>query len=185
MSKKKQTPIVRWLGAFGGRRKEVEESISFELTRPASDVVCCEPIWNGRSRLSTRQSRIGLMLDMTKSEFVKAYAYDAYTYSKEGNWIMGQHRKETRCKSSKCVTTSYEDLGKLGRFREEKAPGNTYMPEQGINQYHGEVLIRNAHYKAVVLRKGTKGNEIRQEARELAEKFGLPLVTVDGQVIFS
>lgn len=125
------------------------------------------------------------MVDMTKSEFVKAYAYDAYTHSKEGNWIMGQHREETRCKSPKCVTTSYEDLGKLGRFREEKAFGNTYVPEEEINQYHGEALIRNAHYKAVVLRKGTKGNEIRQEARELAEKFGLPLVTEDGQVILS
>ena len=166
----KDVPVIRWLGAFG-KGGTLSKSARFEQNRPATDVVCAEPIWGGKSRLSNEYARIGLLVDMGVSEFVKGYAFDAYTeLDSKGRRIATRNDTPSR------TCSRYEELSKLGRFRNKKA--TWYSLE------HGEVLIRNAHYRAVVIRGGSK-NAAKEKAFELSRVLNLPLVTDRGQVVSS
>lgn len=156
--------VVRWLGAFG-HASSLEASIRHELTTLQGKQVAAEPLFDGRSRLSSN-AEIGLLVDQSISRLIAAYGSDAWTKDTSGGRVKAHRTKQKK------PGRSWDSLQEVGRSR----PRGHYKPD------HGEVTIQGARYSALVARWPRKKLTIKL-ATELAAKFGLPLVDTQGRIL--
>lgn len=146
--------FVRWLGAFG-RCNDALASAGWELTQTSREVAT-EPLLFGRSLLLAEQDHVfvGLVACEETSIFRGGFFRDCYS----------GHDKDGLLKSKKS-----RPVRDLHRFKAAWAKSKP--------QHHGEAFFDLFAARAVALREKATPRQLRI-ARDMAEKFGLPIVTV-------
>ena len=162
------TLVVRWMGAFGYTKHQLDEVVEHEVNGVLGRQVAAEPCFFGESRLSTgvRRAQIGLRVDLARSEFVRGWLGDAWTGVTEGGLLVASRRKDHR------EGRAFNDLGRL-----VKAAKAESRLKPGEYRHHGEVIIDCVKYDAVVVISSATPR-VKARAKALADKHGLPLVVI-------
>ena len=146
---------VRWLGAFGkGQSVDMIASFESDPQRPVS-AQCI----NRKSDLYSIYSRVGLLVDQSRTNLVVGYSKDVWSVydCKNGGFRPTRNNNPRLCKDIK-KAKSWDELFQI------TAPYG-----------HNEIMISEPVYKAVVVQRNTSKNGI-SFAKAIAKRMGLPVV---------
>lgn len=145
--------FVRWLGAFG-RGSSLAEAVTFE-TKKVSRQVAAEPLFRGRSLIP--HAKIGLVIDESRSVFVRGWICDAWTIPNDSGVL--RPRESPR----KTGNVPFRDKDRfLAAFQRETRTD------------HGEAVFDSVVYNAVVVKSTATAHGLAR-AEKLAITLGLPL----------
>ena len=145
--------VVRWLGAYG-LNSDLVEMAKFEL-RPTRDVAAEALPPSGLPKI--KHVSVGLLVDTSKTQLVRGYEGDAYTYvssSKKSMMIAGRDQ---------FFVEEWDQVASISTVTRTKSHGGKYV----------EVTMRNPVYLGVVVTDNKPGTKMVSEL--VAKEMKLPI----------